>query len=181
MATHTDATPATVPAGAKQAGDTEARRERWTWVEPSVWTDPMLAALENGVRGGKWFSLIDKVYRQENLHSAFKKVKRNGGAGGVDHVTVDRFEHDLDRELTKLSADLKAGSYEPQAARRVYIEKPGTTEQRPLGYRRCATGCAKVPCATFWNPSLSGSSRKAVTDFDRSGARKMRYERWITR
>jgi len=133
MATHTDATPATVPAGAKQAGDTEARRERWTWVEPSVWTDPMLAALENGVRGGKWFSLIDKVYRQENLHSAFKKVKRNGGAGGVDHVTVDRFEHDLDRELTKLSADLKAGSYEPQAARRVYIEKPGTTEQRPLG------------------------------------------------
>ena len=133
MATHTDATPATVPAGAKQAGDTEARRERWTWVEPSVWTDPMLAALENGVRGGKWFSLIDKVYRQENLHSAFKKVKRNGGAGGVDHVTVDRFEHDLDRELTKLSADPKAGSYEPQAARRVYIEKPGTTEQRPLG------------------------------------------------
>jgi len=133
MATHTDATPATVPAGAKQAGDTEARRERWTWVEPSVWTDPMLAALENGVRGGKWFSLIDKVYRQENLHSAFKKVKRNGGAGGVDHVTVDRFEHDLDRELTKLSADLKAGSYEPQSARRVYIEKPGTTEQRPLG------------------------------------------------
>jgi len=74
-----DATPAQVPAGAKQAGETEARRERWASVEPSVWTDPMLAALENGVRGGKWFSLMDKVYRQKNLQSAFKKVKRNGG------------------------------------------------------------------------------------------------------
>jgi len=125
--------PAVVPAGAKQAGEAEARRERWAWVEPSVWTDPMLAALENGVKGGKWFSLIDKVYRQENLHSAFKKVKRNGGAGGVDHVTVAGFEQDLDGELTKLSEGLKARTYEPQAARRVYIEKPGTTEKRPLG------------------------------------------------
>jgi hypothetical protein len=33
---------------------------RWAWVEPSVWTERMLAALENGVKGGKWFSLCDK-------------------------------------------------------------------------------------------------------------------------
>jgi len=93
----------------------------------------MLAALENGVRGNKWFSLIDKVYRKENLLSAFKKVKKNGGAGGVDHVTVEGYERDLDRELTRLSEDLKAGTYEPQAARRAYIDKPGTKEKRPLG------------------------------------------------
>jgi len=133
METRAENRPAVVPAGAKQAGEAEARRERWAWAELSVWTDPMLAALENGVKGGKWFSLIDKVYRPENLHSAFKKVKRNGGAGGVDHVTVAGFEHDVDGELTKLSEDLKAGTYEPQAARRAYIEKPGTTEKRPLG------------------------------------------------
>ena len=133
METRVERKPAGVPAGAKQAEEAEARRGRWDWVEPSVWTDPMLATLENGVKGRKWFSLIDKVYRQENLHSAFKKVKRNGGAGGVDHVTVVGFENDVDGELTKLSADLKAGTYEPQAARRVYIEKPGTTEKRPLG------------------------------------------------
>jgi hypothetical protein len=53
MDTHTDATPAQVPAGANQAGETEARRERWDWVESSVWTDPMLAALHNGVREGQ--------------------------------------------------------------------------------------------------------------------------------
>jgi RNA-directed DNA polymerase len=116
-----------------QAGEAEARRERWAWVEPSVWTDRMLAALENGVKGRMWFSLIDKVYRNENLHSAFKKVKKNGGAGGVDHVTVERFEKNLEGELTKLSEDLRTGTYEPQAARRAYIEKPGSRERRPLG------------------------------------------------
>lgn len=133
METQREKKPAGVPERAMQAGETVARRERWDWVEPSVWTDPMLAALENGVRGGKGFSLIDKVYREENLQSAFKKVKRNSGAGGVDHVTVEGFEKDLDRELAKLSEDLKTGTYEPQAARRAYIEKSGTREKRPLG------------------------------------------------
>ena len=93
----------------------------------------MLAALENGVQGGKWFSLIDKVYRLENLRSAFKKVKQNDGAGGVDHVTVKDFELNLERELAKLSEELRAGTYQPQAARRAYVEKPGTKAKRPLG------------------------------------------------
>ena len=47
-----------MPATAKQAGDIGAR---WAWVEPAVWTERMLTALENGVKGGKWFSLMDKV------------------------------------------------------------------------------------------------------------------------
>lgn len=133
METRAEIKPAVVSERAKQAGEAQERRKRWDWVEASVWTDPMLAALENGVKGGKWFSLIDKVYRKENLQSAFKKVKKNCGTGGIDHVTVEGFERDLDRQLTKLSEELKAGTYEPQAARRVYIEKPGTREKRPLG------------------------------------------------
>ena len=133
METRTESQPAKVPERAMQAGEIKARRERWVWVEPSVWTDRMLAALENGVKGEKWFSLIDKVYRKENLLSAFKKVKKNKGAGGVDHVPVAEFERNLERELTKLSEELKAGTYQPQAARRAYIEKPGTAEKRPLG------------------------------------------------
>ena len=48
--------PAQVPAEAKQAGEVRAR---WAWTEPSVWTERMLEALERGVKGGKWFSLID--------------------------------------------------------------------------------------------------------------------------
>ena len=133
MDLRTEKRPAVVPEKAKQAGEAQARRIRWGWVEPSVWTDPMLAALENGVKGGKWFSLIDKVYRRENLESAFKKVKRNDGDAGVDHVSVEHFERDLDRHLSRLAEELKTGTYRPQAARRAYLEKPGTSEKRPLG------------------------------------------------
>src|SRR3989442_9637799 len=64
----TEEIPAAVPATAKQAGDARAR---WAWTEPAVWTERMLAALENGVKGGQWFSLIDKVYAPSNLRCAF--------------------------------------------------------------------------------------------------------------
>ena len=63
--------PAGVPGRARQAGEARARADcvptrtgRWGWVEPSVWTDRMLDALEAGVKGGKWYSLMDKVYRR---------------------------------------------------------------------------------------------------------------------
>ena len=72
---------AIVPAKAKQAGETN---DRWSWVEPSVWTPRMLTALEHGVKGNKWFSLIDKVYAPDNLAAAFTRVAANGGAAGVD-------------------------------------------------------------------------------------------------
>jgi RNA-directed DNA polymerase len=66
----------------KQTGETA---DRWSWVEPSVWTPRMLSALEQGVKGGKWFSLIDKVYATANLAQAYHRVAANGGAAGVDH------------------------------------------------------------------------------------------------
>jgi len=52
--------PASVSVGARQVGEAHEageRRSRWAWVEASVWTDRMLAALENGVKGGVWFSI----------------------------------------------------------------------------------------------------------------------------
>ncbi len=52
----------------------------------------MLTALEEGVKGGKWFRLIDKVYALPNLRKAFARVKANSNAAGVDHVTVEEFE-----------------------------------------------------------------------------------------
>jgi RNA-directed DNA polymerase len=93
----------------------------------------MLTALEEGVKGGKWFSLMDKVYALANLRAAFAEVKANGGAAGVDHQTVERFERHVEQNLEKLSQSLKDGSYRPQAVRRVWIPKPGSREERPLG------------------------------------------------
>jgi RNA-directed DNA polymerase len=93
----------------------------------------MLTALEQGVLGGKWYSLMDKVYALPNLRKAFGRVQANGGAAGVDHVTVKEFERHLEANLGKLSRSLRDGSYRPQAIRRVWIPKPGSNEKRPLG------------------------------------------------
>ena len=62
----------------------------WQWVEASVWTERMLAALGNGVKGGKWYSLIDKVYNRRTLKAAWKKVAANRGAVGVDKISIKR-------------------------------------------------------------------------------------------
>ena len=126
----TENKPAAVSEAAKQAGET---RSRWDWVEPSVWTERMLTALEQGVKGGKWFSLVDKVYNLQNLRSGFEKVKANGGAAGVDHQTIEMFESQLDENLERLARSLKEGSYRPQAIKRVWIPKAGSKEKRPLG------------------------------------------------
>jgi RNA-directed DNA polymerase len=93
----------------------------------------MLTALEQGVKGGKWFSLIDKVYRPATLVSAFARVKANAGAAGVDHQTSEMFAQRLEANLERLGKRLREGSYRPQALRRVWIAKPGSREKRPLG------------------------------------------------
>jgi RNA-directed DNA polymerase len=126
---NSEATPARVPQ-ATQAGEV---RTRWAWTEPSVWTDRMLTALEEGVKGGVWFSLIDKVYAERTLKAAWQHVKANDGAAGVDHVTVTMYERDLDRNLAHLATQLRDGTYRPQPIRRTWIDKPGSREQRPLG------------------------------------------------
>lgn len=130
MDTPSEERPSAVPQAAKQDGEVTVR---WAWTEPAVWTERLLTALEEGVKGGVWFSLNDKVSAERNLRAAAAKVAANHGAPGVDHVTVEAFLADLDRNVAQLSEALRAGSYEPQAIRRVSIPKPGSSEQRPLG------------------------------------------------
>lgn len=94
----------------------------------------MLATLEqSSVRGGKWHSLIDKVYKPANLYSAHREVAANKGAPGVDNITIEDFTAVLDRNVTKLEQQLRDGTYTPQSIKRVHIPKPGTNETRPLG------------------------------------------------
>jgi len=59
-------------------------RARWAWVEPEVWTERMLATLETGIEGGKWFRLIDKVWSPKNLAGSLRKVVAKGGSAGID-------------------------------------------------------------------------------------------------
>ena len=94
--------------GAKQIGEIY---DRWPWVEATVWTPRMLTALETGIKGGKWFSLIDKVYKMPNLRSAFGRVRTNGKAAGVDQQTIEMFEQNEEANLANLSEELREGRY----------------------------------------------------------------------
>ena len=113
----------------KQAEETEALAP---WVEPSVWTPRMWTALLNGVKGGQWFSLIDKVWKRENLESAYRRVARNKGCPGVDHISVSKYGQRLDDQLELLRGSLIDGSYRTQALLRKHIPKEGGSGTRPL-------------------------------------------------
>lgn len=105
---------------------------RWDWVERSIWTERMLEALENGVKGGKWHSLIDKVYREESLAIAWKHVEERRGGGGVDGMSIRRFAERAEKRLTRLSEQLREQTYKPYAVKRVWIPK-SDGKKRPLG------------------------------------------------
>ena len=81
----------------------------------------------------KWYSLIDKIHRKENLELAFKKVKRNKGAPGIDGETVSDFDKELEMNIEFLHEKLKTNTYEPSPVRRVEIEKPDGGGVRLLG------------------------------------------------
>ena len=137
--------------------------------EPCVWTERMLTTLEQGVRGGRWHTLIDKVYTPLNLFAASASVIGNQGAAGMDHQTVESFAANRVNELDRLHESLRTDSYRPQAVQRVWIPKPGSKEQRPLGVPTCVTAWCKPRCCTCWNRSSTPHSRRTATAFDTAG------------
>jgi RNA-directed DNA polymerase len=122
--------PPRVPETDKQGGEDQWQRHK---AERGVWSRGMLEALERGVKGGKWFSLIDKVYSERTLAVGWEKVKSNAGACGEDGITIERFEKQAKERLLAVKEHIEGGDYQPQPIKRVWIDKPGSTEKRPLG------------------------------------------------
>lgn len=118
----------TVPVRAKQGAETHGL----PGVEALIWTERMVSALVNGVEGGKWFSLMDKIYAPPTLALAWAKVQANKGAAGVDGQSVKRFAANAEMYLAELGRELREGAYRPQAVKRVDIPK-GDGQTRPLG------------------------------------------------
>ena len=126
---HMEGKPTAVPETAKQEGEAESK---WEWAEPSVWTKRMLTALEEGVKGGVWFSLIDKVGSKKNLAAAARRVIRNKGSAGIDRVNVEQYQRRLETNLEEIRREIHESRYEPKAVKRVMIPK-GNGKERPLG------------------------------------------------
>jgi RNA-directed DNA polymerase len=115
---------------AKQGREVPAR---WVWTEASVWTERMLATLERGIKGSKWYSLIDKVWKTENLHSAVEKVAQGKSQQKPDGRKCHRYLEQSQKRLPVLQEKLKQGDYRPRPVQRVWIPKLGSKELRPLG------------------------------------------------
>lgn len=118
--------------GSAEVARRGAEAKDWSWVEACVWTERMVSALDKGVKGGRWYSLMDKVYAPATLAAAWRKVRAKGGAAGVDGQSLERFAARSDDYLAELAKALREGSYRAQAVKRVEIPK-GDGRSRPLG------------------------------------------------
>jgi group II intron reverse transcriptase/maturase len=80
-------------------------------------------------------ALYDKIYREDVLWVAWKQVRSNRGAPGVDRQSIEYIENEIGVEtfLREIREELRVRRYRPQPVRRCWIDKPGKTEKRPLG------------------------------------------------
>jgi RNA-directed DNA polymerase len=106
---------------------------QWAWTEASVWTERMLATLERGIKGGKWYSLMDKVWKMDNLKRAVEKVAEGKSRQKADGRKCRRYAEKSAQRLPTLQAQIQSGQYQPQPVQRVWIPKLGSKELRPLG------------------------------------------------
>jgi group II intron reverse transcriptase/maturase len=110
----------------------------------------------------KAHSLIGQVWDRRNLVRAWERVKKNKGSGGIDGVTIKRFEANRDHYLDVLHEQLRSGRYRPRPVRRVEIDKPGSTAKRPLGIptvmdRVCQQALVQV-LAPIFEPTFAAAS-----------------------
>ena len=129
-------TPEQVPPAATRFGESRGgQRGTLTLSQESllVWTERMLAALERGNDERKWHTLIDKVMSQKTLKVALQAVVAKQGAPGIDGRTTEAVAAEAEAEVALMERQLREESYQPQAVKRVWIEKPGSCEKRPLG------------------------------------------------
>lgn len=129
--------------------------------------------LDQSDRSKKVHSLIDKVYRQENLLTAWERVKENRGSGGVDRQSVAGFEAQHGEQLGRMREELRGDRYQPQPVRQVPIPKAEAASIACWAYQRCTTGCANKHCCNGWNRSLSRYSMMLTTDTGEGGQPRM--------
>jgi RNA-directed DNA polymerase len=121
----------------------------------------------------RFHALHDRIWRGDVLQEAWKRVRKNKGAAGIDRVTLAAVEeYGAERLLAELQRDLREGSYRPSPTRRVDIPKPDGG-RRPLGIPtvrdRVAQQAARLVLEPIFEASFSDAShgfrpRRSATD-----------------
>ena len=108
---------------------------------------------------------------------AWTRVKRNHGAAGVDRQSIAAFEAHAERYLGELRAALRSGRYRPQPVKRVWIEKPGSRERRPLGIPTVKDRIVQTALNWCWSRSSRQALPSRAMGSDRDAAAKTRCGR----
>jgi RNA-directed DNA polymerase len=116
--------------------------------------------------GRRFHALWDRIHRRDVLQRAWQQVRENRGAAGVDRITIAQIEDSgVEPFLDELQVELREQRYRPRPARRVYIPKPGRSEQRPLGIPTVISYCCVVQRAFGFvggHASVSSAGRAAA-------------------
>ena len=138
----------------------------------------------------RFHALWDRIHRRDVLERAWQQVRENRGAAGVDRITIAKIEEDgVEAFLSELQEELRAERYRPSPARRVYIPKPGRSEQRPLGIPRIKDRVAQTATKLIMEPIFEADfrgcsfgfrpKRSAHQALDQIKREVMRGRRWV--
>lgn len=166
------------------SGDNTAKQDKVRELQVKLY----LAAKRSPKR--RFHALWDRIHRRDVLQRAWQVVRENRGAAGVDRITIAQIEEEgVEAFLYELEVELREQRYRPRPARRVFIPKPGRSEQRPLGIPRikdrvCQTA-AKLVLEPIFEADFRGCSfgfrprRSAHDALDAIKREVMRGRRWV--
>src|ERR1700674_4599560 len=126
-------------------------------------------------RTRRFHALYDRIHRSDVLWEAWRRVRSNGGAAGVDAETIQAIEQRGPGEfLVEIQAALRAGQYRASPVKRRYIPK-ADGKQRPLGIPTVSANCTGGQIAFGMGgdpPSVPSASRSALPDFESTPNRR---------
>jgi RNA-directed DNA polymerase len=138
----------------------------------------------------RFHALWDRIHRRDVLERAWRQVRENRGAAGVDRTTIVQIEADgAEAFLDALQQELREQRYRPVPVRRAHIPKPGRSETRPLGIPavkdRVVQTAAKLVLEPIFEADFRGCSfgfrprRSAHQALDQIKREVMRGRRWV--